>query len=324
MKIILCGAGFWGKKILRNLEKFDNLEIICVEPNQECWKHLSKYRVYADIGDALRFDDRIKAVFICTPISTHFELIKICLENNINVFVEKPMCTTTVEAAALLKLRKSCEKILFVGHTFIFSSPVKKLLSLVNDTLGNLQFFHADWSNLGVFQREADVLLDLAPHPFSILKVIKPVKPSFVSAVGTSHSKTNYINSVNVSVGYYDNFQAYIHLNWICPKKARQITIAGDKKMVVYDDTSNDEKLRIYDCGFDEDEESRFSYRKGDILTPKIDESEAIYNEIEYFFQCINLQTENHLSDSQFGFEVVELIEAAQKSVSKNGTPVYL
>lgn len=330
LNCILAGVGYWGQNLARNITKIPNLNFYGIVESDKFAReraayHYKECRIFTSLADALASKDKIDIVFIATPISTHYELAKTCLRKGCHVFVEKPLCTTTEQAKTLVELSDIHNKILFVGHTFIFSAAIKKLESLVTtNELGKLQLFHAVWDNLGIFQRDADVLLDLGPHPFSILKLIKEDRASFVSAVGTSHSKTNYINSVNISVGYKDNFQAYLQLSWISPKKTRQIVISGDKNMVLYDDTNTDEKLKIYDSGFDEDEQSRFSYRKGSIIIPKLSDTEPIYNEIDYFVRCVELQKMTYYSDARFGMEVVELIEAAQTSVSKNGAPVYL
>lgn len=322
MKALLCGAGgYWGKNVLRNLLKFSELDISCVEPNQSTWDILpDNVDRFVNLSEALNHEIPDIAL-ICTPINNHFLSAVQLLTNNVHCLVQKPLTTDVKQAEELIRLADLHKVVLATSHTFLFNPAIQKLKELIDSgDLGRLQFLHSTRFNLGLFSRTNSVIEDLGPHDFSILNFLTSDKKwESISASGSCHSNTKLIDTCNITVNYKDNFQAYIGLSWISPKKIRQIIVAGDKKMAIYDDTNNDEKLKIYDAGFNEDENSRFSYRKGAIEIPKLDDSEAIYNEIKYFLDCVKGQKINDISGPEQSLEVVKMIHAARTSVNQGG-----
>ena len=208
-----------------------------------------------------------------------------------------------------------------IAHTFLFTGAVRKLKELADSgQIGNLKHFDSTRINLGLFQRDSNVVWDLAPHDFSILHyLVGDLKPVFLSAVGSSHTPKGNADVANISIQYENNFSAHIHISWFSPIKVRNIILNGDQRMVVYNDNKPSEKVMVYDKGVSY-EESYFDYRSGDMFAPKLKNSEAIQEEVLHFCECMN--GAECISGPKLGKQVVELIEATNKSIGLMGEPV--
>lgn len=323
LKIGLIGFGYWGPNIARNLSFLPNATFSSIVESdtkkiEKIKKTFPNILIFTNIEEALNSAD---AFVIATPIDTHFKIAKKLLNNNKHVLIQKPMAASTSECKRLIELSTKKNKKIMVAHTFLFSPSIKKIKEdLKKNEYGNLNYIESSRINLGLFQRSHNVIWDLAPHDFSIIRYIVSEKPKFISAIGKSHTEHNLIDCANITVGYETNFIAMIHLNWLSPIKLRNMIICGDKKMVVYDDNST-EKVKIYDSGISYTEDV-FTYRKGDIFIPKLDEKEAIYYECFEFVDSI-LNKRDCISNELFGAEIVKMIEATNKSIKQNGKPIY-
>jgi len=273
-------------------------------------------------------DASIDAVAIVTPVNTHYELAKIALEHNKHILVEKPFTATTAQAEELLKIAKERKLVVMVDHTFLYTSSVKKIKSLVDSgDIGDLYYFDSVRSNLGLFQRDVNVVWDLAPHDFSIMSYLINKSPISLRAMGADHVGSGLEDIAYVHIDFGDNLIAHFHLNWLSPVKIRKILIAGSKKMIVYDDMDNSEKIKVYSRGIevkDKEDEYRklINYRMGDIFSPVLDNTEALKELINDFIFSINNKTKP-LSDGQEGLKVVKILEATQESI-KMGNTVYI
>jgi predicted dehydrogenase len=183
--------------------------------------------------------------------------------------------------------------------------------------------------NLGLFQEDINVVWDLAPHDVSILNYILGADPETVAANGQAYIQTGIEDVAFLHLRYPGDIGAHTHVSWLNPDKIRRITVVGSKKMLVYDDVSTTEKLRVYDKGvtvqphYDTFGEFQLSYRFGDIYTPRLDDNEPLKNECQHFVQCIQ-KRETPRSDGWSGLSVVRVMERACESIRSNGAQLVL
>lgn len=328
MKIGVIGCGYWGPNLIRNFVEIPTSEVVIVADLSEerlskitaSYPQISVTKNYRDL-----FDMGLDAVVIATPPVTHYPLAKECLLHYLHVLVEKPMTVTSEQAEELIELAKTNDLILMVGHTFEYNAAVHTLKQLVDSgELGQIYYVDAARLNLGLFQKDMNVLWDLAPHDISILLYILGCPPISVSAHGMPFVFEGIHDVVYMNLVFPDNILAHIHVSWLDPCKVRRITIVGSKKMVVYNDILNVEKIKIYDKGVDHPPytssfgEFQCSYRYGDILIPNVRFTEPLRQECQHFLECIKGHCEP-VSSGRDGLEVIKVLEAAQLSLSKNG-----
>ena len=333
MKIGIVGLGYWGPNLIRNFLAQKSVdEVIACDIKEERIEMLrSKFPNVQFIKDykSLLASD-IDAVVIATPVDTHFNLAKEALENGKHVWVEKPFTSSTKKAEELINLASSKNLRIFVDHTFLYTGAVKKIKELIlKGELGEILYFDSVRINLGLFQHDVNVIWDLAPHDLSIMKyVLKDKQATGVTACGIS----NYYeleNLAQMSIHFQDNLCfAHFHVNWTSPVKIRRIIIAGKKKMLVFDDLENSEKIKIYDCGVDiSSTESLHNalvqYRTGDMYSPKIEQTEALNCAAKEFINCIK-ENREPLTNGIDGLEIVRILEASDKSIKNNGMLVNL
>lgn len=325
IRIGLVGYGYWGPNIAKNLLKNNEIKFVSVfDQSEKALKKAKETYPFISVESNITSENiqNIDAFIIATPIETHYETAKLLLENDKHVLIQKPMAHKSDLCEELTQIADSKNKTLMVAHTFIFTPSIQKIKKDIEDKkYGNLNYLTSTRINLGLFQRSHNVVWDLAPHDFSIINFLINKKPLFISATGSHHTSSKLVDFANITIGYDDNFIATINLNWLSPIKIRHIIIGGDKKMVVYNDCS-EEKVKIYDSGIEAtDEAHRFSYRKGDIYIPELNNQEAIYLECEEFIKCIKFKKQT-VSDGFFGKRIVQMIEATCKSIESNGSPI--
>jgi predicted dehydrogenase len=332
MNVGVIGAGYWGPNIIRNFMRHpkSRVTMVCdVDPER-----LEKIRqMYPHIECTTNYHDLLKnpgidLIAICTPVSSHFSLAKNTLLAQKHVLIEKPMTETGEQAEELISIARQRNLYIFVDHTFLFTPAVQKMKTLIQKKeLGELYYFDSVRINLGLFQHDVSVVWDLAVHDFSILLYLINENPVTVSATGAAHFNPNLHDMAYISLQYSDNFIAHIHVNWLSPVKVRKCLIAGSGKMLVWDDTLADEKLKIYDRGIDVVENTNqiyellVQYRSGDMVSPQLPNEEALYNEVAHIVNVIH-QEEDPLSDGELGFKVVRLLEAANQSIQQGGRPI--
>jgi len=270
----------------------------------------------------------IDAVAVITPVSTHYELAKQALLNGKHVFVEKPFTTTVAEAEELIEIAEQKRLTIMVDHTFIFTGAVRKIKRLIEEqALGSLYYYDSVRVNLGLFQRDVNVIWDLAPHDFSVMDYLIQERPSAVAACGKAHVN-GLEDTAYITVHFDNNMIAHFNVNWLSPVKIRTTLIGGEKRMLVWNDLVADEKIRIYDKGVEvaNRENSynlRISYRSGDMYAPRVDPVEALRSEAEYFLTCVTDGTRPE-NDGHAGLRVVKLLEACNRSLLQNGRSVNL
>jgi predicted dehydrogenase len=269
----------------------------------------------------------IDAVAIVTPISNHYPLAKRALENGKHIFVEKPFTGSSAEAEELIDLAERKHLMIMVDHTFLFSGAVRKIRELIdNGTLGRLYYYDSTRVNLGIFQHDANVVWDLAPHDLSIIDHLVPDAPEAVVATGERHVNGEE-DMAFITMFFPGKVLAHLNVNWLSPVKVRTTLIGGEKRMLVWNDLEADEKIRVYDKGIEcsggnATYDLRVNYRTGDLWVPRVEQMEALALEARYFVDCI-FKNEVPFNDGVSGLRVVRMIEAINESLAQKGKMVY-
>ena len=332
LRIGVIGYGYWGPNIVRNFCNADNAKVIAVcDKNQETLRKLAiNHPCIASVSDCrdIMASPDIDAVAIVTPVSTHFELAKSALENGKHIFVEKPFTDSVAHAEELIDLAEKKHLVIMVDHTFLFTGAVRKIKELITEkALGKIYYYDSTRVNLGLFQHDVNVIWDLAPHDFAILSHIIADQPVAVTACGRSHVNAHE-DIAYISIFFSSSLIAHINVNWLSPVKVRTTLIGGEKKMLVWNDGTDDEKIKVYDKGVDVTTKEGIydllvNYRSGDIWTPRLDNQEALKQETAYFVQCVANGTTPH-NDGRAGLQVVRLLDACDQSLRQNGKTVAL
>ena len=251
LKIGVIGYGYWGPNVVRNFYNAANATVACVADLSaksllRVHQTYPTMRVTTNPADVFT-DPQIDAVAIVTPITYHFPLAKQALESGKHVFVEKPFTATTAQAEELIELADRKNLLIMVDHTFLFNGAVRKIHELISSgTLGNLYYYDSTRVNLGLFQHDANVVWDLAPHDLSIIDYLIEDTPEAVVATGEKH--VNGTEDMAFITIYFPNkVIAHLNLNWLSPVKIRTTLIGGEKKMLVWNDLEADEKIKVYD-----------------------------------------------------------------------------
>ncbi len=332
MKIAVVGLGYWGPNLVRNFLLTNDVEnVVCCDLQQRRLDQIHKrypgVEVCLSTEDLLRRTD-VEAVAIATPVSTHFALGMKVLEAGKHLLIEKPFTLRSSDAEVLIEASEKRNLTLMVDHTFIYTSAVRKIKDVLDKgDLGDVLYFDSVRVNLGLFQRDTNVIWDLAPHDLSIMDYLIRQKPIAVSATGMRHFSTHE-DIAYITVMFPDNIIGHFHVNWISPVKVRKILIGGTKLMVVYDDMDPSEKIKIYDRGVDiKGADSVYKalveYRTGDMFAPHVAQTEALSLMTADFVNAIKTGTKP-IADAQSGLNVVRLLEAADQSVKMGGLVIRL
>lgn len=332
MKAAVLGLGYWGPNLIRNFSS--NKEITSVtgcDINPARLKSIKEK--FPNVSVAEHFEDVLKdktidIIAISTPVDTHYKLAKEALKNGKHIWVEKPFTSTAKQAEELIRLAEKMNLKIFVDHTFIYTGAVAKIKELVQaGELGDIIYFDSVRVNLGLFQHDVNVIWDLAPHDLSIMGYILKAKPIAVSANGIANY-SNYENVAHLSVYFDDNTFAHFHVNWTSPVKIRRMIVGGNKKMLVFDDMENSEKIKVYDSGVEiTTQEGIYNalvqYRIGDMYSPKVNQTEALTLGVKEFVAAIN-ENRLPLTNGHDGLDVVKILEASDKSIKQKGKLIKL
>jgi predicted dehydrogenase len=322
--VALVGYGYWGPNILRNYMELPTarLKWVCDVRPERGEKVLARYPAarFTTSFDEVLADPEVDAVLIVTPISTHHELTMRALAAGKHVFVEKPMATSVSECDEMAAAAESRGLTLMVGHTFVFSPPVRAVKRMLESgELGDIYFVASSRVNLGLHQSDVSVVWDLVPHDASILQYWLDEAPAAVSAVGRSCINNGIPDVAFLNLRYASGVVAELQVSWLSPVKLRRTMVVGSRKMLIYDDTENVEKVKVFDHGVDFREPETFgefqlSYRTGDIVSPKIESTEPLFLEASHFIECVQTGA-RPITDAVAGRAVVSVLEAAERSV---------
>lgn len=330
----VVGYGYWGPNLVRNFANSESAFIAAVS-DFDAAKLAVAGRLYPGAATTHVFEDLLKdpkidAIAIATPVHTHYDLAFSALGAGKHVLVEKPLAQNSDLVRRLIDEADRRHLTLMVDHTFLYTPAVQKIRELMlQDALGEIYYYDSIRSSLGLFQSDVNVIWDLAVHDISIIQYILNEDPVAVSATGSCHVAGSPENMAHITLFFQSNCVAHVSVNWLSPIKVRQTFVGGSKKMIVYDDLEPSEKIKVYDKGItvngssEKAHQLRIGYRAGDMWAPHLSAKEALQTEVEHFLDCVRNGTPP-VSSGTSGLRVVEILEAASRSIAEQGKPVAL
>jgi predicted dehydrogenase len=272
----------------------------------------------------------LDGVVIAAPVKHHYSLAKASLLAGKHTLIEKPMAASSAECEELIEIAEQNGLVLMVGHTFLYSAPVRKIVDIVQaGDIGEIRYINSRRLNLGLFQNDINVAWDLAPHDISIILHVFGSFPVAVNCQGNAHVTPGIEDVTSISLTFRQRRFATIQSSWLEPRKVREMTIVGTRGMIVYDDLETNEKIRIYDLRverrphYDTFTHLHYSYHYGDSYIPCIQQEEPLRAECQHFLDCIEKGT-TPLTNGHKGLELVRILEAGSKSLKSQGAPVVL
>jgi predicted dehydrogenase len=334
INIGVVGCGYWGPNLIRNFHQLPESKVVSacdldegrLEHMHRLYPHLELTTDYQRLLD----DKSLDAICVATPVHTHYEFALRALEHDKHVLVEKPLTYTSAQATELINCAHEKNKILMVDHTFEYVIAVEEVKKIIQrGELGRICYINTSRLNLGLFQKDINVIWDLAPHDLSIIMYILDARPERVSAQGNAYVLPGIEDVALLSLRFPNNIMAFSHLSWLDPCKVRQVTIVGREKMLIYNDVEPLEKIKIYDQKvkapkyYDTFGEFQFAYHYGDVLIPRLENIEPLRSVCSHFIECIQTNRQPK-SDGQDGWQVIKVMEAAQKSLKNSGQEVEI
>lgn len=333
IKLATIGCGYWGPNLIRNFYHLDTCDLtMCCDMDPSRLAQMQ--RLYPARETTTCFDQvlesAVDAVAIATPARSHYPMVKKALMAGKHVLVEKPLAMTSTQCQDLISLASHRGLVLMVGHTFLYNPALLKVKELTStDYLGDLFYLYSHRVNLGRVQSDINALWSIAPHDVSIALYLVGQLPLEVSAQGACYLNHDIEDVVFLTLTFSNRIVGHIHVSWIDPSKTRKVTVVGSQRMIVYDDLADEGMVKVYDKRVDKLENGsgpiygEFHYRlhSGDIHAPRIRMSEPLANECRHFIDCID-RDQNPVSDGDNGLRVVQVLEAAQRSLQVQGAPV--
>ena len=364
LNVGVAGCGYWGPNLIRNFSQLPDCRVkqVC-DTEENRLAHMKK--LYPSVVTTKAFEDLVKdkdldAIVVATPVHLHYELAKKSLSAGKHTFIEKPMATSSAECEELVKLAEKNKLTLMVGHTFIYSSPVRRIKEIVDSgDIGEIQYISSRRLNLGLFQKDINVTWDLAPHDISIILYFMGRPPATINCQGKAHVNKQIEDVTNMSLNFDNGGFAIIQSSWLDPNKVREMIIVGSKKMIVYNDNEPLEKIKIFDkkddyhvieseClvilkvpsykiakitifdkrvevppHYDTFAEFHYSYHYGDAYIPYLKQIEPLKMETQHFLDCIRDGKTPETSGLD-GLRVVQILEASSRSLKSDGARVEI
>jgi predicted dehydrogenase len=334
IKVGVVGCGYWGPNLARNFRALPDCELkVMCDVSEKRLAHLRS--LYPEVEGATSYDHvlngvGVDAVVIATAVRMHFPMAKASLLAGKHTFIEKPMAASSAECEELIDIARRKGLVLMVGHTFLYSPAVRRIKQIIDSgDIGEIRYISARRLNLGLFQKDINVAWDLAPHDISIIQYIMGEQPMSVNCRGSAHITPGIEDVTTLCLSYHRQRTAIIHSSWLDPRKVREMTIVGSRRMIVYDDVAPIEKLRIYDARverpphYDTFAEFHYAYHYGDMYVPYIKQEEPLKVECQHFLDCIR-NSGTPISNGNQGLELVQILEASSESLKRGGGPVDL
>jgi predicted dehydrogenase len=329
----VVGCGYWGPNLVRNFRSLPEcrMKTMC-DLSEDRLQHLRS--LYPEVQGHSNFEhllngDNLQAIVVATAVRLHYPMAKASLLAGKHTFVEKPLASSSAECEELIALAQKQGLVLMVGHTFLYSAAVQKIKQIVDDgEIGDIRYISARRLNLGLFQKDINVAWDLAPHDISIILHIMQEKPQSINCRGAAHVTPGIEDVTSMSLHFAKEKSALIHSSWLDPRKVRDMTIVGSKRMIVYDDVALHDKIKIFDIRverpphYDTFAEFHYAYHYGDMYSPYIKQDEPLKTECQHFLDCIRQGT-TPLTSGAAGLAVVKILEASSESLKKDGAPIY-
>jgi predicted dehydrogenase len=339
VRIGLVGLGYWGPNYARVVTELRDGELAAAcDTSADAVAFLDvrypRVRTATDASELIASPD-LDAIIVATPPSTHFALTEAALEAGKHVLCEKPLAMTVGECDELIALAERRERVLFVGHTFVYNPAVRQMRELIEaGEVGRVLYCHAARTGLGPIRDDVNALWDLAPHDLSILFYLIGREPVSVAAHGQAFLHDEWEDVVFLHLRFDDGAIASAHVSWLDPYKTRRVTVVGDRRMLVFDDVAADEKLKIFDRGASyeavseaargkEFGEYKALIRDGEIRSPKVPPWEPLKEQVAHFLDCCRTGQQPE-TDGVAGRRVVAVLEAATESLRAGGAPVDL
>jgi len=335
INIAIIGCGYWGVNHVRVFSELPDAKLVVVcDANEERLRTMrDRYPLISTTTDWTEVLENkwVDAVVVATPADTHFELTRQCLLHKKHVLVEKPITTNVSDAEALIKTAEEQDRLLMVGHTFLYNEGVRKLKQLVSDeSFGKIYYLHATRTNMGPFRHDVNALWDLAAHDVAIFNYLLDAQPQWVSAVGSRALGNGREDVAFATLNYAPNIIANIHISWVDPNKVREVVVVGGQRRIVFDDMNNSERVRIFEKGVAPAKleaasfgEFRLLVRDGDIISPRVEVSEPLKNLNAHFLDCV-ASGKDPLTDGRNGLAVVKVMTAIDQSLARKGAPVEI
>jgi predicted dehydrogenase len=332
VNVAVVGCGYWGPNLIRNLVSLSECRVkrVC-DVDEKRLAHMKQ--LYPGVKttrefDVLVEDPEIDAIVVATPVHLHYEMAKKSLLAGKHTLLEKPMALSVAECVDLVRIAEEKRLTLMVGHTFIYSAPVRRIKEIVDaGDIGEIQYISSRRLNLGLFQKDINVAWDLAPHDISIILYLLDRVPNAVNCQGKAHVHKGIEDVTNMTIDFPNGGFAMIHSSWLDPNKVREMIIVGSKRMIVYDDNQPLEKIKIYDKRveapphYDSFAEFHYSYHYGDAYIPYIKQVEPLKVETQHFLDCIRTGKRPETSGYE-GLRVIQILEAASRSLQNKGERV--
>lgn len=335
LNFAIIGCGYWGVNYVRTLSDLPETGVLVVCDKdearlQQIGERFPKVELCTDYREVLA-DNRIDAVIVSTTATHHFDITRDALESGRPVLVEKPLTTTAVEAERLVEIADQRELQLMVGHVFLFNPGVEKVRTYIQSgDIGEVYYLYSRRTNLGPIRHDVNAVWDLAPHDVAIFNYLLGEAPEWVSGVSARVLRNGREDVGFLVLGYSDNRLGHIHVSWADPNKVRELVVVGSNQRIAFDDLNPQEMVRVYEKGVaaaavetDGFVDYRLSVRDGDIISPHINVSEPLKNQVRHFIDCV-INNQQPITDGQNGLDVVRALEAANYSASHNGIPVDL
>ncbi|MBL4576768.1 MAG: Gfo/Idh/MocA family oxidoreductase [Opitutaceae bacterium] len=334
LNVGVVGCGYWGPNLIRNFRGLSDcrMKTMC-DLSEDRLKHLNS--LYPEIEAESSYEKMLKdsdldVVVVATAVKFHYPLAKASLLAGKHTFIEKPLASSSAQCEELIEIAEKQGLVLMVGHTFLYSPPIQKIKEIVDaGDIGEIRYISARRLNLGLFQKDINVAWDLAPHDISIILHIMGERPLSVNCTGNAHVTPGVEDVTSMSLQFKNERSAIIQSSWLDPRKIREMTIVGSKRMIVYDDISAQEKIKIFDTRverpphYDTLAEFHYAYHYGDIYSPYVQQSEPLKTECQHFIDCIK-EGKTPLTSGMKGMEVVRILEASSESLKKGGAAVGL
>lgn len=327
LRVGLIGYGYWGSKHVRVLTGLLGVNLTVIESRRDrLHEAVSSFPTVRAASCLEEVQNELDAVVVATPPRSHGAIALQALRAGLHTMVEKPLATSVAEAEAIVEAADASGQTLMVGHTFEYNAAVWKLKEIVSSgELGRILYVDTARLNLGRYQNDCNVIWDLAPHDISIVSYLLDELPDTVSAWAQRNIGDMYDDIAYLRLGF-PSVPAFVHVSWLDPNKVRRVTVVGDRKMAVYDDLSDNERIRIYDVGVspaDIDEGPAppmpVTYRTGDITSPYVEFVEPLLVQDSHFIDCIRTGNRPQTSGER-GLGIVRVLAATDKAVA-TGAP---
>jgi predicted dehydrogenase len=329
VKVAVVGCGYWGPNLVRNFRSLPDCQLLHVcDASTKRLAHLKT--LYPDLATHTSFDTLLKtpdvdAIAVATPVHLHHKFAKESLLAGKHTMIEKPMASSAKECEELTELARQKGLTLMVGHTFLYSPTVRKIKEIVAaGDIGDILYISSRRLNLGLFQKDINVVWDLAPHDISIIQDLMGEPPAAVNCQGKDNVTRGVEDICNMTILFPSGRFATIQTSWLDPRKVREMTIVGTKRMIVYDDLEPLHKIKIYDQRvekpphYDSFAEFQYSYHYGDVHFPYVKQEEPLKIECRHFLDCIR-SGDVPLTSAEQGTRVVKVLEAASESLRQHG-----